>query len=217
MNQAWNSRIDTMDNRQLQGGFTLVELLVAMAMFVMVLGAIVGIFTNFSNRYTTQNVTADIQQALRAAGDYMAREIRMAGFTPLDDEDFGITESQIRTLGFTVDWDADGKVDASHGGAIPHESDIIEYNYIATDRSLRRITGKGTASFSSQTLLGGADDDMKVTGLTFNYLDSSNNSTSSKSDIRTVIITLTAQAPAGREGLLERSYVTRVRCRNLGL
>jgi hypothetical protein len=144
----------------------------------------------------------------------------MAGFAPLDDEDFGITVAQTRTLGFTVDWDADGKVDASNGTAIPpipHESDIIQYNYIASDRSLRRITGIGTASFSSQTLLGGADDDIKVTGLTFNYLDSSYNSTSTRSDIRTVIITLTAQAPAGREGLLERSYVTRVRCRNLGL
>lgn len=202
-----------------QAGFTLIELLVTMAIAAIVIAAISLVFRNMSRTYTTQNANADLQQSLRAVVDFMAREIRMAGFTSLDDEVFGITQSQSSSVSFTVDWDDDGKVTASHTAnpAVSHESDKIRYNWVPAENSLRRVTAFGSAFFSSQTLLGGPDDPLNVTGLIFSYLDENDDPTSVKSDIRTILITLTAQAPAGRDGMVERTYVSRVRSRNLGI
>lgn len=62
-----------------RSGFTLVELLVALAMFTIVLvGALM--LLDATNRVTrTQMGRADIQQAIRVAQDEMMRQVRMAG------------------------------------------------------------------------------------------------------------------------------------------
>jgi hypothetical protein len=57
-----------------------------------------------------------------------------------------------------------------------------------------------------------------VTDLTFTYLDQGDNllpEPVAVDQIRTVLISLTVQRPAGREGPVSRTYSTRVRCRNL--
>ena len=52
---------------------------------------------------------------------------------------------------------------------------------------------------------------------TVDYFDADGNTTATLTDIRSVGISLTAEAPAGRDGTVERTYTTRVRCRNLSL
>ena len=54
-----------------------------------------------------------------------------------------------------------------------------------------------------------------VTNLTFTYLNSEDQTTSNIDDIRSVIISLTMEKPAGRAGTISRTYTTTVRCRNL--
>jgi hypothetical protein len=57
-----------------------------------------------------------------------------------------------------------------------------------------------------------------VTALTFTYLNQANNvlpEPVATDQIRTVIISLTMQRPAGRDKTVSRTYTTRVRCRNL--
>ena len=57
-----------------------------------------------------------------------------------------------------------------------------------------------------------------VTALSFTYLDRSDNllpEPVAVDQIRTVLISLTLQRPAGRNGMVSRTYSTRVRCRNL--
>jgi len=202
-----------------QSGFTMIELGVTMAIVGLVLGSIMLMFTNMSRTLTTQNASADLQQSMRAVVDFMAREIRMAGFTSQDDEKFGLTQAQSSSISFTVDWDDDGKVTDSYATnpKIPHESDKIQYNWVPAENSIRRVTASGSPFFSSQTLVGGTDDPINITRLVFSYLDQNNNATSVINDIRTVVITLTAQAPAGADGFIERTFVSRIRCRNLGL
>ena len=199
-------------------GFTLVELLVTMGIVGIVIGSITLMFTSMSRQSTTQNATAELQQSVRNALNLMTREIRMAGFAVINN-DFGITQAQSSSISFTVDWDNDGDVTSSHAGnpSISHVSDKIQYNWVPTERSLRRVTASGTPFFSSQILLGGADDAINVTGLTFSYLDELNNNTSFLDDIWTVVVTLTAETPAGRDGMVQRTFVSRVGCRNLGL
>lgn len=72
LRQSFNSRV--------QAGFTLVELLVAMALMGIVMTAIFNLYLGTERSADTQDRIADIQQSLRFAHDQLVRDIRMAGF-----------------------------------------------------------------------------------------------------------------------------------------
>ncbi len=61
-----------------EAGFTLVELLVAMTLSLIVLGATLDAFAGFSRNSQAVNVKNDAQQDVRAATDQLARELRNA-------------------------------------------------------------------------------------------------------------------------------------------
>lgn len=63
---------------QEEDGFTLVELLVAMTLSLIVLGATLDAFAGFSRNSQAVNVKNDAQQDVRAATDQLARELRNA-------------------------------------------------------------------------------------------------------------------------------------------
>jgi len=70
--------------RILNQGFTIVELIVAMAVSLLVIGAIGSTFLSQNKSYLAQEEVAAMQQNLRAAMFYMQREIRMAGCNPFN-------------------------------------------------------------------------------------------------------------------------------------
>jgi len=63
-------------------GFTLVELLVAMAVSLLAIGAIYSTFLSQFKSYQVQEEVAAMQQNIRSAMYHMQREIRMAGCNP---------------------------------------------------------------------------------------------------------------------------------------
>lgn len=63
-----------------QAGFTLVELLVAMALMGIVMTAIFNLYLGTERSADTQDRIADVQQNLRFALDQVVRDVRMAGF-----------------------------------------------------------------------------------------------------------------------------------------
>ncbi len=200
-------------------GFTLVELLVTLTIFGIVAGSLVGMFVPMTGSFISQNAGADLQQTIRATVDLMVRELRMAGFSSQSETGFGIIAAEPNRLSFSVDWDDDGMVTSSHrdNSTILVESDLISYELDKQSQSLRRITAEHTENQSSQTLIGGSSDHMKMIDLTFSYFDWLGRETNVLADIRSVGIVLVAGSPAGRKGLLKQSYQTQVTCRNLGL
>ena len=200
-------------------GFTLVELLVTLTIFGIVAGALVGLFVPMTAGYISQNAGADLQQTIRAAADLMVRELRMAGFSSRSDTRFTIIEAEPSRVSFSVDWDNDGLITSSHrdNPSIFVESDLISYELDEESQSLRRITAEHTGDRSSQTLIGGSSDHMKMIDLSFTYFDMRGKKTDSPADIRSVGIALVAGTPASRNGLLNQSHQTRVQCRNLGM
>lgn len=62
-------------------GFTLVEVLIAMAVSMIILGGAYSVFMSQQRNTTVQINVGDIQQSLRAAMDFLVRDIRMAGYT----------------------------------------------------------------------------------------------------------------------------------------
>ena len=103
-----------------QAGFTLVELLVVLALSGIVLGAILKIFSSSNKSYAVQEEVAAMQQNLRIAKLYLTRDIRMAGagLTGFSGPD----GNRIYGIGFTNN-DINGNP----------ASDRISVNYIAFD------------------------------------------------------------------------------------
>jgi type II secretion system protein J len=65
-----------------QSGFTLVELMVAMSIFLLILVGIFQVFDPSSRAYSTTERKVNVQQNGRVAMDAMSRQIRMAGYFP---------------------------------------------------------------------------------------------------------------------------------------
>lgn len=61
------------------GGFTLVELLIAMVLGLMVIGGVVGVFLSSKQTYRTTEGLSRIQETMRVTFELMSRDMREAG------------------------------------------------------------------------------------------------------------------------------------------
>jgi type IV pilus assembly protein PilW len=184
-------------------GFTLVEVLMCIAILSVLFGTIYRTFDTFNRSYANENVKAGVQQKSRIGIDLLARDIRLAGLDPLGTSNAGFNPANTSSTSvqFTADLNYDGNLDD------PFE-DIV---YALNGNLLQQTTDLGSGPVTA-TLLD------NVTALTFTYLDQANNllpEPVATDEIRTVIISLTMQRPAGRDKTVSRTYTTRVRCRNL--
>ena len=186
-------------------GFTLAELVLAMGIMLVVLAAIISLFTSLTRSYTTQNVAAGVQQVTRAGIDIMTRNIRMAGLNPLNINPIGIVEATSNSIRFRYDTDGDGTIATN---AIGDANEDMAYLLNGNNQLIRQLNGKTTSNLSLVD---------NVSDLTFRYLDAQDLQTNNLTAIRTVEVSLTVAEPAGRDKVLSRTYATRVICRNLNL
>ena len=182
-------------------GFTLAEVVMALGIMLVVLTAIINLFTSLNRTYTTQNVAAGVQQVTRAGIDIMTRNIRMAGFNPLNLNPIGIVQASPDMIRFKLDTDGDGTISTN-------TREDMAYLLNGNKQLIRQLNGD---SYSNVSLV------ENVTDLTFRYLDNQDLETNELSAIRTVEVSLTVEEPAGRDRVLSRTYATRVICRNLNL
>ncbi|MCI0623896.1 MAG: prepilin-type N-terminal cleavage/methylation domain-containing protein [Acidobacteria bacterium] len=168
-----------------QHGFSLLELLIVLAVFSFIVG---GIFSNLSQsqvRYQFEQEVAEVQQAARNAVDIMEREIKLAGFPKPTYYDSALNwtsaNSERVAAGFitinatNVIFEADVEED----GIV----DLVEYrlNNGTLERSAQdKPAGGGTPAAVYQTLA------TNVTALTFSYLNSSGSATTTASEVRSV-------------------------------
>jgi prepilin-type N-terminal cleavage/methylation domain-containing protein len=180
-------------------GFTLIEVLVVIALLSLVFGTVYRSFANVNRSYTNENVKAGVQQKARIGIDLMARDIRLAGLDPLGSANTGFDPATTNSssIGYTADLNYDGDIDD------PFEDMVYSLN----GHSLEQTSHLGTATLMDN-----------VSALSFTYLDAEENVLPvplGTDQIRTVLISLTVQRPAGGADMVSRTYTTRVRCRNL--
>ena len=150
-----------------QAGFTLVELMVAMSIFLLILVGIFQVFDPSRNAYQVSERKLDVQQNARVAMDRMARQIRMSGYIPenVDADNTNditnpiqlATESALAVVG-----DLDGTGASS------------VFTFCRDAAGLRRVNGAIGAG-ASYTCANGQLMAESVTALSFAYFDSANN------------------------------------------
>lgn len=79
-------------------GFTLAEILVALAISGIVLTTVAFLFQTQHGTYSDQNQVAEMQQNLRVAMYSMQRELRLIGLDPTNSGLFGITDIKTRDV-----------------------------------------------------------------------------------------------------------------------
>ena len=182
-------------------GFTVTELVLALAIMMMVMAAIVSLLISLNRAYTAQNVTAGVQQVTRAGINILTRDLRMAGLNPLNINQIGISEASVHKIRFQQDTNGSGEIETDQNEDI---------SYLLNDKH-QLIRQKDGNSRSNRSLVD------HVNNLTFEYFNRDDEETSILEDIHTIEISITVREPAGKYKLISRTYSTRVICRNLGI
>lgn len=156
------------------GGFSLVELLIAMAVALVVIGATYSVFTIQNKTFANQENFVEMQQSVRAGMDIMAREIGMAGYNPAGATLDGVTvnASQLQIM---ADLDGNGAIDAS-------SQENIIYIFDAPNYRITRNIGSGAQPFVEN-----------VQSFAFQYLDGAGNVTAVSANVRRIRITITGK------------------------
>lgn len=84
-------------------GFTLVELLVTLAISGILMTGVYTAFMSQQNSYLAQEQVVEMQQNIRAGLDIMVRDIRMAGYDPDLADAYGIQTATPDQFVFTLD------------------------------------------------------------------------------------------------------------------
>jgi type IV pilus assembly protein PilW len=155
------------------GGFTVIELLIAMAMTAVVLAAVFTFSIAQGKFLSTREQVVQMTQSARAAMDLLSHEIEMAGYNPTKAVFAGVTYNPAQ-LQLQADLNGDGSPDD------PNET--IIYTYDVSTQQILRNTGDGNEPVVAN-----------ITNFTFQYFDADGNPTTVSANIRQLRIAITAR------------------------
>ena len=212
-----------------QDGFTLVELMVAMSIFLLILVGIFQVFDPSRNAYQVSTRKLDVQQNARVAMDRMARQLRMTGYFPEN-----LVPNPVNPLSNSIQVATDAGLSVS--GDLDEVGTSSAYTF-CLNGGLRRVSGAIGAA-GSYTCANGQLMAESVTALSFAYFDSANNpvpnpptgpfnldaqglggapsfaTVAQRSIVRRIVITVTAQENVPSQGTQTYTLTSDVRIRN---
>jgi len=190
-------------------GFTLVEIMVTLAIMAVVMAGVYLTFYSQQKSYTVQEQVAEMQQNLRGAMYLMSKEIKMAGCNPTGQAQAGIVTAAADSISFTMDlW---GKsTDDPPNGSISNPNENITYALVdfSGDQAMEIIRTDNNSGIGPQVVAENIDS------LNFVYLDSNGNVTTDLLRIRSVQITVVAKTDQADR---QKRLATHIKCRNLGM
>lgn len=189
-------------------GFTLVELMITLVISGIVVAAIYSAYIVQQRSYTAQDAVAEMQQNIRAAMMLMGRDIRMAGYRPVDGAfgfvgmggaenfDNGAGENEAvntnaTNIAFTADLDGDGIIDrtaedANNDGRTGMD-DMEQISYRLNNENIQRYsTTSGVIEWHTVA--------ENIQAIEFQYLDEAGVVTANPAHIRAVQISILARA-----------------------
>ncbi len=192
-------------------GFTLIEMLIAMAVGTLLLAAVSNTFINQRETYAIRDQVVVMQQNARGAMDFMIRELAMAGYDPSETSGAGIVAASATTIQATMDLNNDGDTGDT-------DEDVTYALYDAEgdgDLDLGRDTGGGNQLVA-----------VNLQSLALVYTLDNGTTTSNPADlsqIRAIDVALTArtaqpdQQYPTNNGYRTLTLTTTIWIRNLGL
>ena len=169
-------------NKKNSEGFTLIELMIAIAIGSIVIAGTVMLFHRQIMANNTQRLIVSMQQNIRAAVSFMERDIRMAAADPTE-------EARLNP-----DFPPPG-IDIANSGVLQFTSDVDASKAAVTTRY--ELAG-GNLLRNGQILARNID------ALNFMYLDEDGNTTSDIPDIRSVQLSIVARSGDALPGLFFR-------------
>jgi len=196
-------------------GFTLTELLIAMAVAGIVMAGVYSAYSSQQRSYIVQEQVAAVQQNLRVAMYFMEREIRMAGCDPKGSAGSGIRTASLNSIRITTDItggetdgldnDSDSNIDeadeANFGDGDTNDvNEDVTYS-LYTSGGIQKL-GRKKPSTNNQPVA----ENIDVLNLV--YLDKDENPTITLAEIRSVQITLVARTARKDRGFKNTTVYT---------
>lgn len=187
-------------------GFTLVELLVSIAMFGVIVSLIINARIDQQKQSITQQQAVEMQQNIRSTLYIMTRDIRMAGYDPEGTNGAGISKDlpgspTEGTLTFSL---------------VDDDDTLKTITYSLIGNQIRKDEGGGMQLLAEN-----------ITNLKFEYFDKNRDELTMPidqadiNDIRSIQITVTTSTDpnplSNSADNNDRTLTTTVKCRNLGL
>ena len=157
---------------RLEGGVTLLTLMIGLAVGSIVLAGIYTTFTLQANAYLREQQLVDVQQTVRLVKSMMIRDLQRAGYNPTRAGFSGVTGNATQ-LQIQADLDADGLTTG--------QNENITYSYDAGSSRLLRNSGVAQTQFSN------------IPAFTARYLDDTGSTTTVPANIRHVHLSITAR------------------------
>lgn len=216
--------------RSRQSGFTIVEVLVALSIFLLILMGIMQVFEPSNLAYQTSQRKLNVQQNGRVAMDLMTRQIRMAGYFP-ENIDTNVANDQANSVEIATDRALAVAGDLDGTGA------SSTFFFCLDNQGLKRVQGP-RGNNSSYVCSGGAILAESVTSLGFAYYDANNDpvpnpptgpyqldgqaagaapsfaTATQRAAVRRVVITLTARESVPNQPAQTYTLTSDVRLRN---
>jgi type IV pilus assembly protein PilW len=154
-------------------GFTVIELLISIAIFGVVIGAIFSFSIGQRKYLAVQEQISGMTQNTRAAMDMISGEIVVAGYSPKGTVFTGLpySASQLQIY-----------ADLNGNGVLTDENENIIYSYDSSNKRIVRNTGGGNQPLAEN-----------VQSFTFDYLDDQGNTTTVTTKIRQIRIIMTVR------------------------
>jgi type IV pilus assembly protein PilW len=192
-------------------GFTLVEVVLALAFSTVTIGVIYHLYlSQVKNQAVRENIL-DMQQQARAALDLVSRELKIAGFDPR-----GVNRDALKGndfFGVTADSnELRIKADLNGNGVPTDSNESIVFSHDRVTMTLRRNTGGGRQPLGEN-----------IEAFSMRYFDSEGIVTAHSENIRQVEVSITARTENAdpqyprNGGYRKITLQSRVTPRNLGL
>jgi Tfp pilus assembly protein PilW len=183
-----------------QGGTTLMELVVTLAVFSTIMLVIILLWEQSQEAYFRGATAAELQQNARVALEQMTREIRQAGYDPC------------RYIGVAGTCTAASAFDPGVAGVFPIQTFTATSLWVRADRNANGDVTPGVTNSDEENVCfrlsggqilrkttgvdctsGGVELARNITGLTFTYLKANGTAATVRSDIAIVRIAISAQ------------------------
>lgn len=224
-----------MKKKNLEAGFTLIEVMIALVILGMVLAGVIGMFVSTGGYHTSQELMVEVTQNVRAAKLMMVDEIRSAGCNPDDKTRLGFLfdtaddslNTDANSIHFTRDIDnGDGDQFYEPDGDADDPNEDVSY-YRVDNAGVVLNPGDNTLGRLVRNTGGGGQPVAEnIIDLQFRYYDAADallnaanlNSFATLDQIRTVEVIITGQVQnTARVSVANQNWTQqfRVRVRNL--